>query len=234
MDSDVRVVELEPFFYDVECRTPLKFGNVVVDKLPYGQVKATVENGRGEVAVGWGGMFVMDMWGWPSARVKHETRLKAMRSLIRRNCRMRVEHGKRGHPIDLYMETEPQLHRLAEHVCEDMDLVEIMPFLNALVCASSADAAVHDAFGNVNGISTYDGYGKPFVRHDLSVHLGPEFKGRYVSDYIRPAYVERIPVFHLVGGLDKLRAGEVDDSDPDDGLPNSLEEWIVRDGLFCP
>jgi len=233
MDTDIRIVELEPFFHDVECRTPLKFGNVVVDKLPYGQVKATVENGKGKTAVGWGGMFVMDMWGWPTPKVEHETRLKAMRSLIRRNCRMRVEHGKRGHPIELYMNTEERLHRLAEHVCEDMDLAEIMPFLNALVCASSADAAVHDAFGNVNGICTYDGYGKEFSTHDLSAHLGPAFAGKYVSDYLRPAYLERIPVFHLVGGLDKLRKSELDDTDPDDGLPNSLDEWIVRDGLFC-
>jgi L-alanine-DL-glutamate epimerase-like enolase superfamily enzyme len=37
----------------------------------------------------------------------------------------------------------------------------------------------------------------------------------------------------LVGGVDKLREAEVDASDPQDGLPVSLESWIKRDGLFC-
>jgi L-alanine-DL-glutamate epimerase-like enolase superfamily enzyme len=233
MESDIRLVEFEPFFYDTECRTPLKFGAVVVDKLPYCEVKATVENAAGQTAEGWGGMFVMDMWGWPSPNVDHDVRLTAMKELIRRNCRMRVQHGRTGHPIDLYVDTEPQLETLSRQVCEEMNLAEVMPFLNALVCASSADAAVHDAFGMVNGISTYDGYGKDFCTHDLSAYLGDAFAGKYVADYIRADYVPEIPVFHLVGGLDKLRRSELDGSDPDDGLPNTLDDWIERDGLFC-
>lgn len=36
-----------------------------------------------------------------------------------------------------------------------------------------------------------------------------------------------------MGGLDKLRRSEVDGTDPQDGLPNSLDEWIEWDGLFC-
>jgi L-alanine-DL-glutamate epimerase-like enolase superfamily enzyme len=37
----------------------------------------------------------------------------------------------------------------------------------------------------------------------------------------------------LVGGLDKLTAAEKDASDPDDGGPVSLDEWIAQDGVFC-
>jgi len=33
--------------------------------------------------------------------------------------------------------------------------------------------------------------------------------------------------------MDKLRRDEVDETDPEDGLPVSLEEWIERDGIFC-
>jgi hypothetical protein len=42
-----------------------------------------------------------------------------------------------------------------------------------------------------------------------------------------------VPAFHLIGGLDKLWESEVDASDPQDGLPNSLEAWVERDGLTC-
>ncbi len=68
---------------------------------------------------------------------------------------------------------------------------------------------------------------------DLSKYLGPEFKGRYVEDYIRSEYLPQIPIFHLVGGLDKLTEAEKDDSDPDDGKPVSLDEWIRAEGMYC-
>lgn len=71
------------------------------------------------------------------------------------------------------------------------------------------------------------------MEHDLSHYLGDEFRGRYVSDYLRSRYVGELPIFHLVGALDKLTRDEVDACDPKDGLPVSLEEWIERDGVFC-
>jgi L-alanine-DL-glutamate epimerase-like enolase superfamily enzyme len=71
------------------------------------------------------------------------------------------------------------------------------------------------------------------MEHDLSFYLGDEFRGRYISDYLQKKYVEELPIFHLVGALDKLTRDEVDASDPKDGLPVSLEEWIERDGVFC-
>ncbi len=42
-----------------------------------------------------------------------------------------------------------------------------------------------------------------------------------------------MPVFHLVGGLDLLRREEVTADFPQDGVPNSLDDWILRDGVFC-
>jgi len=114
-----------------------------------------------------------------------------------------------------------------------MELAEELPMLAALVSASPIDAGIHDAFGNANGISTYDGYGPSFMDQDLSHHLGRSFRGRYIGDCIRKDYTGELPVFHLVGGLDKLKKSEVDDSDPRDGLPNSLDEWVERDGLTC-
>ncbi|MFQ6097849.1 MAG: enolase C-terminal domain-like protein, partial [Armatimonadota bacterium] len=75
--------------------------------------------------------------------------------------------------------------------------------------------------------------GPDFVSWDLSKYLGPEFKDRYVTDYLLVEYKPEIPVFHLVGGMDKLTRGELDDTDPDDGIPNCLEDWVARDGVFC-
>ncbi|MGQ9556062.1 MAG: enolase C-terminal domain-like protein [Anaerolineae bacterium] len=71
------------------------------------------------------------------------------------------------------------------------------------------------------------------MAHDLSWYLGKDYQGLYPSQFLRPKYAERVPIFHLVGGLDKLTRAELDDSDPNDGLPNCLQDWIERDGLYC-
>ncbi|MBU0611026.1 MAG: hypothetical protein KKI08_24305, partial [Armatimonadetes bacterium] len=72
-----------------------------------------------------------------------------------------------------------------------------------------------------------------FMNYDLSQWCGMDFLGKYPADYLHPTFKARLPIFHLVGGVDKLTRAEVTDQDPHDGLPVSLEEWIERDGLRC-
>jgi L-alanine-DL-glutamate epimerase-like enolase superfamily enzyme len=232
-DSDVRILEVEPYYSQEVARTPLKFGAVVVEDTPYVHVRVRAENRRGQVADGWGAIFVMDFWAFPSPRVEHPLRVQAMRAVVDGYCRLLAAYPGYAHPIDIYHDLEPDLRRLGDDISRQMALPEPLPFLADLVCASAADAAAHDAFGIVNGISTYAGYGAEHMGHDLSRYLGPRYAGRYPADYIRPAYAAEVPVFHLIGGLDKLWESEVDATDPQDGLPNSLEAWIERDGLTC-
>ncbi len=196
-------------------------------------VRATVENRRGDTAEGLGNILLSDIWGYPSAEMSHEDRDEAMREVALRFCELLMEGARFGHPIDLYMEVKPELKRIADEVGAGLAVATPMPVLGALVCASPADAALHDAFGNVNGICSYDGYGPEFIDHDLSRYLGDEFAGKYVADYVHDAYRPDMPIFHLVGGMDKLRRDEVTGDDPDDGLPVSLDQWIERDGLIC-
>ena len=61
MDSDIRVLKLEPHLRTDKFRVPLKFGSVVVTDSTSLIVKATVENKRGEIADGWGSMPLMDL-----------------------------------------------------------------------------------------------------------------------------------------------------------------------------
>jgi hypothetical protein len=53
-----------------------------------------------------------------------------------------------------------------------------MPVLCTLVVASAFDAAIHDAWRAL-GVSCYETHGPRFMRSDLSVDLGPEFKGEH-------------------------------------------------------
>ena len=52
-----------------------------------------------------------------------------------------------------------------------LPLTEPMPWLAALVCASAFDLAIHDAYGVVNEVPTYQSYGKEFLSSDLSRFL---------------------------------------------------------------
>jgi len=233
MQSNIRIREVAAYRVHIACRTPLKFGAVVVDKATIGYAKATVENKAGKVATGWGAMLLMDLWAWPVSKAPHEAKLQAMCELFEAYARVICGFKRYEHPIETFMETERDLGTLSREVSDRLTPGEPMPFLAALVCASPIDHAVHDAFGNVNGIDSYRGYGPEFMPFDLSRYLGAEFKGVYPSQFLRQDYLPAIPVFHLVGGLDTLRRGDVPHDAPADGIPNSLDDWIIRDGVFC-
>lgn len=233
MLSDITVKSLEVFYTPCVARTPLKFGAVVVEACDLCKVRAVVENGRGHVAEGWGAILVMDFWGWPDPALDHGTREAVMKEVIAGYCDLVLQYGRRAHPIAIFHDLEDPLRTLNQTVCSGRGIPQAQPFLGALVCASPVDAALHDAFGNVNGIDVYDGYGPDFMADDLSRWLGSEFNARWPGDYIRDRYQRRVPIFHLVGGLDKLRREEVDDSDPADGLPNCLQDWVAAEGLYC-
>ncbi len=233
MNSDIKLLEIEPLFSDAVLRTPLKFGSGIVSAITDMRCRVLVETKDGKRGEGLGNILLSDLWGFPSQVVGHEQRDAAMRQVAEGFCNHMLANARFGHPMELYLEAKPALKEIAASVDAELGLAEPMPILGALVCASPVDAALTDAFGNANGISSYDGYGPDFMNYDLSQWCGMDFLGKYPADYLHPTFKPRLPIFHLVGGVDKLTRAEVTDQDPHDGLPVSLEEWIERDGLRC-
>jgi len=233
MKTDIRILKIEPIFEKEKFCTPLKFGNGIVQDITSLKVRVKVENGFGKAAEGWGNILLSDLWAYPHPLISHEKKDDAMREASRRFCMFIGDSQIFAHPLDFYFEVENDFFKISKEVREDLKLTQKIPALATLVCASPIDAALHDAFGKVNKISSYEGYGPDFVRYDLSKYLGKEFKGKYLSFYLKNNLEEKIPVFHLVGGVDKLEKEEVKDKDSQDNLPGSLEEWIEREGIFC-
>ncbi len=153
--------------------------------------------------------------------------------MARRYAKLVAEWRQYAHPLVIALDTKADLLRVGSEVAEEMDLDESMPALASLNAGSPVDCALHDAFGQAAGISSYAGYGPEHCSFDLSRWLGPAYRGRYLSEYLSPRFESTVPLFHLVGGGDKLTRAELDDTDPQDGLPVSLDEWIESDGVYC-
>jgi L-alanine-DL-glutamate epimerase-like enolase superfamily enzyme len=81
------------------------------------------------------------------------------------------------------------------------------------------------------------------MNRDLAYFLEPaagavpdqriSFQGKYPEDFLVFPRPDRLPAWHLVGGLDLLTPDECTGDEPDDGYPVVLTEWIKRDGLTC-
>jgi L-alanine-DL-glutamate epimerase-like enolase superfamily enzyme len=116
---------------------------------------------------------------------------------------------------------------------------EPMPWLAALVCCSVFDQALHDACGRLVGHPVYQTYNAAFMNRDLGGFLKPadgssvSFAGKFPGDFLLKTPPNRLRAWHLVGGLDLLRAEELTGNEPRDGYPVLLGDWIERDGLKC-
>lgn len=228
--TDIRVIEASAFFAEERPRAAFSFGAAVAGTLTLCHVRVLVENRRGEVAAGWGAIFLSYPWAFPAAGIEAAAKDRAMRRLVELAC-ARVIGNDHAHPIDLFWDFQNDLADLAAQAGCDVGTNQPPPPLAALVCAAPLDAAIHDAFGWCNAIPTYDGYGPEHCRHDLSRYLGERFRGRYVEESLRRAPLPRVPVAHTVGGLDPLTAADVPPDLPDDGRPRSLDRWVAREGL---
>jgi len=237
MKSDIRILDLTVQFNYKRSRATLKFGGSVKGPPPRSgadlSVSALVETRDGRRGEGHGRMVLGSTWSWPSQVVSSAMVTEAMRVLAVRFGGELYKRAEFAHPVEHAMATEPLLFELADEVVEQMSLGEKMPRMCALVVGSPFDAALHDAFGIANGIDSYAGLGPEHMDFDLGRYLGNDFKGKYPGDYVKPACDRQIPVFHLVGGLDKLTRGELSPDDPQDGYPNCLADWIARDGVYC-
>ena len=234
-ETDIRPTSTALYLIPVETRVPLKFGTETLTYVTCARARIGVTDGA-KHAVGWGETPLSVQWVWPSSlsyTERHQT--------INRFCVMLAEawagFPKVGHPMEVgYAFQEQVLPGLLDRLNIERGSAEPMPWLAALVCCSAFDIALHDAYGVLHGVPVYETYGPEFMNVDLSHFLSSDtvtFAGKYPEDYLVRPRPDRLPAWHLVGGLDLLDASELTGDEPDDGYPVLLSDWIARDGLKC-
>ena len=225
---DIHIVEVAHGFEEHRYRAPYQFGGRTVDRVTLLNVDLRVRTGDGKEAWGFGSMPLGNAWAFPG--VPHDTSLGAMTALAGELHRQTAACDERGHPIDLARALDPAYLKAAAATAQARGLAVPIPKLCTLVVASAFDAAIHDAYGKAFGVSCYETYGPAFMGRDLSHDLGAAFAGEFLDRYVPSAPRARTPVFHSVGASDAIEAADVT-ARLDDGLPNTLEEWIARDGV---
>ncbi|MCK5861124.1 MAG: hypothetical protein KAH38_01475 [Candidatus Hydrogenedentes bacterium] len=235
---DICVTGARLFFLPVETRVPLKFGVETLRSVTCARVAVEVRGTAGKTAVGWGETPLSVQWVWPGV-LPYEERHEVLKAFCVQLTAAYVRFECSGHPMEIgYAFLESQLPDLLQQFNLTRSGREI-PWLAALVCCASFDIALHDAYGMLHECPVYDTYNGEWMNADLAAFITSaadaaiSFEGRFPADYIDSPHLLSLPAWHLVGGLDKLEEEERDGTDPKDGYPVFLREWIRRDKLFC-
>lgn len=238
LTTDVRPVAAGLYFLPIRTRMPLKFGPEITTEVTCARVRMKVADRAGRVAEGWGETPLSVQWVWPSSS-SYESRHVVLKDFcLRLTETWAAWRPDPGHPMELghaFLEDVlPALHRDHEQGRRGQ---EAMPWLAALVCASAFDLALHDAYGQLHGVPTYDTYNKSWMNGDLSHFFGGDegraFAGKYPADFLVFPRPGSLPAWHLVGGKDPLTEADLTGSEPNDGYPVLLRDWVRRDGLKC-
>jgi L-alanine-DL-glutamate epimerase-like enolase superfamily enzyme len=175
---------------------------------------------------------------WPSD-LSYESRREALQNFTLHLARAWLDVESIGHPLEVgHAFMEDALPRLLQQFNATRGTTDQLPWLAALVCCSAFDIALHDAFGNLNAMPIYETYNSTFMHRDLASYLSPaadarvSFAGKYPADFFVPRK-DQLPAWHLVGGKDPVEPSELTGSEPKDGYPVLLKDWIERDGLRC-
>ena len=224
-------------------RVPLKFGPEITTEVTCARVKMTVEDRHGD-----GRRLGRDAALGPVGLAQPAQLRGAAPGAAaalpcgspRPGCRHR---SSPGHPMEVG-------HRFLEDVLAGSDATRSTdasgrapsrsPGWRPWSAASAFDLALHDAYGVLHGVPTYETYNARYMNADLAHYLTPAegtrrlVRGQVSRGLPGPAPArDRSPPGTWSAARTRSTPAELTGSEPDDGYPVLLRDWIRRDGLKC-
>lgn len=237
--TDLRAIGAELYLLPVTTRMPLKFGPETLTTVTCARVKLTVRGRDGREAEGWGETPLSVQWTWPG-QLSFAERHDAMVEFCKRLAATWASADLCGHSLEIGYRFQREILPILVGDFNRGRLPDAhMPYLAALVSCSPFDIALHDAYGRLHAVPTYDTYNAQFLNRDLTdFYSGDDpdaarFRGKFPADFLTRRPPHTLPVWHLVGGLDPLDESDLRGDEPRDGHPVALDDWIRRDGLNC-
>lgn len=213
---DVVIESIRAYRIPIRTRVPLGFGSSSTSALDVLRYAVTVAAADGARATGWADVPLNTAWAWPECP-NPKTAGDLSFTHAHRVAEHWVTRTSWGHPI-----------RIALRAARRWDTIPDR--LHALI-ESGIDLAVHDAYGRIHGVHSYETYGPPFLTSDLAELLHrEELRGSFPSDYLRKTPATHVMAWHMVGTQDRLDDGGTFETD---GYPADLRAWIHADGLLA-
>ena len=212
----------------------MKFGGRVVTDVTVLSADCPATSGAGQ-ALGLGSMTMGVTWAWPQGEklngepLTDQVKLEIVMELAERFCKAFVDGDQTGHPLDICHRMIQPRAQIAKDVASEHQIKPI-PELAVLLASSPIEAALFDAHGKAASTSSYALLSREHLPNDLSHYLDERYRGVYLGDLISAKPTDQLPLYHLVGALDPLTESDLE-SPVGDGMPETLGDWIRRDGL---
>ena len=219
----VKVVESSAGIGNAYTRMPFRFGVITMRASPLLTLAVEIEDRRGRRATGYAADLLAFRWFDKRPEKSLADNCADLIRAVEVACDLYLEAGRAGlrSPFRLFLDTYPEIDRRA--------LASDFNRLGASFGSSMLERAVIDALGRLLGKSYFE-----LVRdNDLGIELGaisPELAGREIGEFVAERPLERLHVRHTVGLVDPITAADV--AQPvDDGLPETFEHYLQRDGI---
>lgn len=225
-------------------RLPLKFGAEIVTSVECLRIACTVVDEVGRKATGYGETPVAVQWAWPDSS-PFTMRLEQMVAFAKHIASAWASEGSKGFSHPFRFEHHFIEHVLPTSVAAFRENAPTDPAsqkkvaittLASLVVFSAFDLALYDAVGQLLDRTVFSLFDKETLPDRLESFVDAsaapkELPSRSISDYLLPKRKDALLVWHLIGGLDPLTKDDPIGTQPNDGVPVFLDDWIRTDGL---
>ena len=220
----VAIKDIEFYVRAMRMRMPFKFGNVVADSLTALHVAMDLELGNDRRARGWAADMLSPRWFDKDPSKEMAEGIRDLVDGARAAVVAYQEAGRVGATPFAIWEAGYEASRAWGRARGT----------NALL-ASNGAALMERALIDGLGVALGQPYFALLQDNVLGLDLGriyPELEGVELATVLPPAPVRSLYVRHTVGLVDPIRTAAIAPEDRlNDGLPQSLEECIQRDGL---
>jgi L-alanine-DL-glutamate epimerase-like enolase superfamily enzyme len=223
MAVKLKVVHASSGIRNVFARMPFRFGVITMRAAPLLTLAVEIEASSGRRATGYAADFLAYRWFDKRPQKTLADNCSDLLASVDEAQGLYLEAGEEGYDtaFALWRTTLPEIERRA--------LARDFNRLGASFGASMLERGVIDALGRMSGQSF-----AALVRGGLGIDLGSlceELRGREIAAFLPDRPLERLHVRHTVGLLDPITAADRREAAVLDGLPETLEDYLERDGI---